>query len=351
METTPVNVVDAPSQDTDINVSQLSDEIERLMTTALDTHDVTTPNVACSDEISSSDGDSDVLMTYSTCSTASVSSARFRVSAGCHDDVDGCLDDVDNVTTNVESARNGSATRDSTHNNVAKCNKATADTKKRKGLLGFFNRTLAGAANRKEMAAPPDGRHRVATANDVRVMALPQVFLVKYLGMMPCSGLCGAEHVRGPVARLVARFNERRGTDSPLPLIQLHVTRSGINTCALTPQDLERRLAPKAPSKDAELVPIELISFGTQDAKYTRVFCFVVVREISSRSRDLECHVYVCDSTLSARRLALSLSLAFRMYTQERGNKPFEFCVDLRQTAEVTESSDSAPSEKTDCDA
>lgn len=339
MEPTPIiDVADAPSHDNDIDVSQLSDEIERIMTSALENHDVTTPDATCGEEISSSDGDSDVLMTYSTCSTASVSSARFAPSGFCHDD-------ADHAAVDDESPRNGSASRGGSRDNAAKSESGAAETKKRKGLLGFFNRS------RKDATAQVDGRHRVATVNDARVMALPQVFLVKYIGMLPCSGLWGVEHVRAPVARLVARFNERCGTDDPLPLIQLHVTRSGIHTCALTPQDLESRVAPRAPSKDAELVPIELISFGTQDAKYTRVFCFVVVREISSRSRDLECHVYVCDSTLSARRLSLSLSLAFRLYTQGRGDKPFEFCVDLRQPSETTESSDKAPSEITDFEA
>ena len=333
--TTVGEVADAPSRDNDIDVSQLSDEIERIMSTALGTHDVTPRDASCGEEISSSDGDSDVMMTYSTCSTASVSSARFAPSGFCHDD-------ADPDAPEVESPGNGSASRGGSRDNAAK---SAAETKKRKGLLGFFNRS------RKDATALADGRHRVVNGNDVRVMALPQVFLVKYIGMLPCSGLWGVEHVRAPVAQLVARFNDRCGTDDPLPLIQLHVTKSGIHTCALTAQDLERRVAPRVPGKDAELVPIELISFGTQDAKYTHVFCFVVVREISSRSRNLECHVYVCDSTLSARRLALSLSLAFRLYTQERGDKPFEFCVDLRQSSETTESEGTAPSGETDFDA
>ena len=332
---------DAPARCNELNVSHIRDEIERTMTRALET---TTSIATCRDDVSSSGGDSGVIMSYSTCSTARAPSARFGLIA---DDID----DIGDGATQVTSARNGSVSRHLTRLNAKKTDSGATETKKRKGLMGFFNRILAAAGSKTDPAGQSDGQNHVAIASDVRVVALPQVFLVKYLGMSPCSHLWGSEHIRAPVAQLVEQFQERRRTKQPLPLIQLHVTKSGVHTSALTRQDIESRLAPNVPSKDAELVPIELISFGTQDATCTRVFSFVVVREISSRSRRLECHVYVCDSTLSARRLALSLSLAFRLHSQERGDKPFELCVDLRQTSDLSDGSDKVSSGETDFDA
>ena len=192
---------DAPPRGDELNVSHLSDEFERTMTTALDTDDITAANVTCRDDVSSSDGDSDVIMTYSTCSTASVSSARVSLIA----DGNG---EVDDGATPVTSARNGSVSRQLTGLNAKKTdNGAATETKKRKGLMGFFNRTLAATGSRKGPTGQSDSPHRVAS--DVRVVALPQVFLVKYLGMLPCSHLRGAEHIRAPVAQLVAQFHER----------------------------------------------------------------------------------------------------------------------------------------------
>jgi len=72
-----------------------------------------------------------------------------------------------------------------------------------------------------------------------------------------------------------------------------------------------------------------------QDTRYSRVFAFILVRELSSRGRSTECHAYLCDSAVSARKLALSVALAFRLYERSLAGKPFRFTVDLRSPDEL----------------
>jgi len=72
-----------------------------------------------------------------------------------------------------------------------------------------------------------------------------------------------------------------------------------------------------------------------QDTRYSRIFAFILVRELSSRGRSTECHAYLCDSPVSARKLALSVALAFRLYERSLAGKPFRFTVDLRSADEL----------------
>jgi hypothetical protein len=52
-------------------------------------------------------------------------------------------------------------------------------------------------------------------------------------------------------------------------------------------------------------IPIDFISYGVQDMKFWKVFTFIVVNELSSRTKKMECHAYLCDSSASARKMAL----------------------------------------------
>ena len=170
---------------------------------------------------------------------------------------------------------------------------------------------------------------------EVKVDSLPQVFVTKYLGYKPCHGLWGIKHTQGPVEQLIAEVSSMDPEDGEdLPLVQLRVSLSGIhvrehsaNTCK------SRRIA-------KELIPIEFISYGVQDIRHTRIFSFILVREMSSKSRDLECHVYVCDSTANCRRLSLSVALAFKEYSKNLQGKPYKFQVDLRAGEQNPETGD-----------
>lgn len=86
---------------------------------------------------------------------------------------------------------------------------------------------------------------------------------------------------------------------------------------------------------DLGLLPLEFISYAVQDTRYSRIFAFILVRELSSRGRSTECHAYLCDSPVSARKLALSVALAFRLYERSLAGKPFRFVVDLRSPEEL----------------
>jgi len=141
-----------------------------------------------------------------------------------------------------------------------------------------------------------------------------------------------------------------RGED--LPLVRLDVSIGGIGV-AVHPRSRSRR-----PVHDLGLLPLEFISYGVQDTRYSRIFAFILVRELSSRGRSTECHAYLCDSPVTARKLALSVALAFRLYERSLAGKPFRFTVDLRSADELALSNGKcssagslSPELSTECDA
>jgi len=111
--------------------------------------------------------------------------------------------------------------------------------------------------------------------------------------------------------------------------VRLDVSIGGIGV-SVHPRSRSRRAV-----HDLGLLPLEFISYGVQDTRYSRIFAFILVRELSSRGRSTECHAYLCDSPVSARKLALSVALAFRLYERSLAGKPFRFTVDLRSPDEL----------------
>ena len=184
--------------------------------------------------------------------------------------------------------------------------------------------------------------------------SLPQKFIAKYVGCKSCRGLWGIQHTREPVDALVDDLRRlERGED--LPLVRLDVSIGGIGV-AVHPRNRSR-----LPVHDLGLLPLEFISYAVQDTRYSRIFAFILVRELSSRGRSTECHAYLCDSPLSARKLALSVALAFRLYERSLAGKPFRFTVDLRspdelaaeraQSKSLSTSGSVQPALATECDA
>ncbi|KAK2143392.1 hypothetical protein LSH36_845g02110 [Paralvinella palmiformis] len=191
----------------------------------------------------------------------------------------------------------------------------------------------------KESETETDGKSKLSKFDrilvEVKVDSLPQVFVTKYLGYKPCHGLWGIKHTQRPVDELIAEVSSLNPEDGEdLPLVQLRVSLSGIHTREHSANTCKSRRIGK------ELIPIEFISYGVQDLRHTRVFSFILVREMSSKSRNLECHVYVCDSTANCRRLSLSVALAFKEYSKNLDGKPYKFQVDLRSGEETVEGSD-----------
>jgi len=77
----------------------------------------------------------------------------------------------------------------------------------------------------------------------------------------------------------------------------------------------------------------------------------VFVREMSSRTRSTECHAFLCDTVTTARQVALSVSLAFKMYEKRLDGKPHRFQVDLGSGGHKSKKSSSGDGKVTECDA
>lgn len=169
------------------------------------------------------------------------------------------------------------------------------------------------------------------------VDSLPQVFHVKYLGRRPAKGLWGIKHTRKPVEELVNATKKLKEGEL-LPELQLHISEKGIHTCGV----------PDNKNNDFEegLRPIDSISYGVQDTKYTRVFAMIVVNVEQSGVPAFTCHAYVCTSRANARRMALTLALAFQEFgnqcSENKSNnsspaieKSQKLAIDLRSPEEI----------------
>lgn len=166
-----------------------------------------------------------------------------------------------------------------------------------------------------------DNHNNVSSGGEV--LNLPQTFLVKYMGSKPARGYGGARYIQTPVEEVVNAVNDMpKGTD--LPLVKLEVTIDGLN---MTPHKRNR-----VKSYEAVTIPIQYISYGAQDQNYPRIFCFIMVREMSARSKRLDCHVYACDSSKSARKAAACLALTFHVYQEKMEGKPAQFTTPVSPT-------------------
>jgi len=151
---------------------------------------------------------------------------------------------------------------------------------------------------------------------------LPQVFLVKYMGNRSTKGYGGAKYTTGPVEEIVEAVGQMpKGSD--LPLVGLEVSLEGL------------KIAPhkknKVKSFEGATIPIKFISYGAQDQNYPRIFACIMVREMSARTKKLDCHVYACDSSKNARRLAACLSFAFQHYSEMMNGRPAQFSAEIHK--------------------
>ncbi|XP_067929096.1 uncharacterized protein [Watersipora subatra] len=154
---------------------------------------------------------------------------------------------------------------------------------------------------------------------------MPQTFLVKYMGSRPSRGYQGAKYVESPVEEVVEAVNKlSKGSD--LPLVKLEVTLDGL---IMTPHKRN-----KVKSYEGVSIPIEYISYGSQDQNYPRIFCFIMVREMSSRSKKLDCHVYACDSSKNARKVAGCLAIAFEVYRESMEGRPAQYSAKMAPVAD-----------------
>lgn len=173
-----------------------------------------------------------------------------------------------------------------------------------------------------------------SSLSEIKIEKLPQIFIAKYLGAKPTKGLFGLHHVRKPVDRMIGALKKDLGeTDRvELPLVYVVISSKGI--------EIREHASTKV--KDVGnlgLVPIDFVSYGVQDMNYWKVFTFIVVKELSSRTKTTECHAVLCDSNITARKMALSLAAAFRVYkkTLNKEGKSNNFSVELRTPGELVE--------------
>ena len=196
----------------------------------------------------------------------------------------------------------------------------TTEKSQHKGVAAKMSKLFSGGKSMKHKHT--DDNHNSVPGGG-EVLNLPQTFLVKYMGSKPTRGYGGTKYIQTPVEELVNTVNDMpRGTD--LPLVKLEVTLDGLN------MNPHRRN--KVKSFEAVTIPIQYISYGAQDQNYPRIFCFIMVREMSARNRKLDCHVYACDSSKSARKAAACLALTFAVYQEKMEGKPPQFSAPVSQT-------------------
>lgn len=180
----------------------------------------------------------------------------------------------------------------------------------------------------------PKKKDQFSEFDQVRIDKLPQVFVVKYLGKRETHGFCGLHHVRKPVDEMVTHVQKslKEKEHLELPLVYVVVSPKGLDVH-------EHKMNKQKEGVPLGLTPIDFISYGVQDIKYWRVFTFIVVRELSSRSKATECHAYLCDCAVSARKMALSLGASFRVYsrTLRTEGKVHNFQVELRPPDELAD--------------
>lgn len=149
---------------------------------------------------------------------------------------------------------------------------------------------------------------------------LPQGFVVKYMGKRATKGLWGTKHTRKHVEDIVEAIGQMPKGDD-LPLVILEVYYQGL---AMRPHKKNR-----IHSFQQVLVPIQYISYGVQDNEYPRIFCFIMVSEMSSQKKSMEVHAYACDSDKSARQLAACLAIAFQTYSERLNGGVFPFAAHI----------------------
>lgn len=187
----------------------------------------------------------------------------------------------------------------------------------------------------------------------INVTRLPQNFECKYIGKTRCTGLWGLKHIRDPVDYLVTTSRQLKSLDE-LPNVEALISEKGIyivqkehqttelekkfksvdasqmemsQVDAKIPQLTKESLGPKKSiltEKEGQavateryyqsgLLPISNISYAVQDNVYGKVFSCIIVRENEGKTIS-ECYSFLCKQNEIARKMALSITLAFKEY-------------------------------------
>jgi hypothetical protein len=143
--------------------------------------------------------------------------------------------------------------------------------------------------------------------NLIKVNTLPQTFVCKYLGKYQAKGLWGVAYTREPIDRLVNTAKRLKSLEE-LPTMDVLISEKGIYVV----QNFNNSKK-SAKNFRSGLIPISNISYGVQDNKYGKIFSCIVVRERESKTL-VECYAFLNSKNQLSKKMALSLTLAFKEY-------------------------------------
>ncbi|CAF0946792.1 unnamed protein product [Brachionus calyciflorus] len=148
------------------------------------------------------------------------------------------------------------------------------------------------------------------------VNSLPQVFECKYIGKTKCKGLWGLKNIREPVDRLIRNAKRKRSLNE-LPDIEALISEKGINIVQkpMTMTDTASLISENFKNLKSGLLPINNISYAVQDNIFGKVFSCIIVREKDNIVIS-ECYSFLCAKNEIARKMALSITLAFKEYAK-----------------------------------
>ncbi|XP_062603336.1 uncharacterized protein LOC134265116 [Saccostrea cucullata] len=245
----------------------------------------------------------------------------------------GASSSTSEVTGDKESTGSGqdvSPESKTPEKSVPKRQSSEKDKKKGDSVLSKLRKlTKFDKAPKSKAVTTPDSKFLT-----IRVDKLPQIFVAKYLGKKEVKGLFGLHHVRKPVDELVRVVKDSLLANEKVELPLTYVVISGRGI------DIREHKANTVKDKvNYGLIPIDFISYGVQDLKYWKVFTFIVVNQLSSRTKEMECHAYMCDSTANCRRMALALGVSFNVYKNKLATegKAHNFQVELRPPDELAD--------------
>lgn len=159
-----------------------------------------------------------------------------------------------------------------------------------------------------------------ANKEDDEDIKLPGYFTVSYLGYKDSKGVFGNEHTKQCAVELFKAYDKRKSVNIILKLtldemiVSLHQSSPG--------KELDEALK--------EPIPTQFISYVTQDSDYQNVFSCLIVRELSYTKRKVECHSFLCDSEVEAKRLGKTFKKIFEVYGSKVKGE-FHFKVDLQE--------------------
>ncbi|CAD5122518.1 unnamed protein product [Dimorphilus gyrociliatus] len=146
---------------------------------------------------------------------------------------------------------------------------------------------------------------------------LPSTFIVSYLGY---KEVYGHQRMKQCVSELFNAYDRRKSVTIVLNL---------------TLEDMTVSLHHSSPIKEIddtlkEPIPIQFISYVSQDYDHQNVFSCLVVRELSYTKKKVECHSFLCDSEVEAIRLGKTFRKVFELFVSSVKGE-FQFKVDLQE--------------------